>query len=810
MAIKVAVANGNWSTAGTWGSVSNTPTIHATTNLTTSGATDYYSAVFTAPSTSDSFVGAYLFSVSVASYTLTVALQEYNGASWADAGTPLSIVAPTGGVASTWNYFKYATPYQFTTITAGRYRLRFRASAAYVIAMDSGGSNFAYVAVDNRAGAPAATDTVMIGGNMDAVTVNTVTMDGTQTCGDGTGTTGIPSRTTRAGIMPDKLAISLFPNGVLVWDTAASATLTAAGNIVCFGSVTAARVGGYIQIGSSGTPYPSGKVATLSFNEGTTGNYGLLHTEYTASPQILKLYGAPLTYYKTHLASGVGSTGSPLVTADAVDWTVNDEIWIGSTDAYNECEKKYIKTKNSSTSYVLSDTAGGAESALAYTHTTDAIILNPTRNVVIKSTDATKAWGLRVGSNVQNNITLSWARFETYGAAWGETGGIRMYLGLANYAQIDYCAFLPINTGSNTYLNVEASTRKETWTGNIFWGYNSGVGTVGVAGQFNLTTVQNKTFTDHYFFANGNAGIHIASGVNLTFNNCYCIGNTLNGAGYGGIIITSAIYPSFNNCEVHASRNVGVWFYTGTTLGASFDTCLFGSKGQNTEGDFKPYAAGTVIIARFLNCTCASDTLIVSPSNLGASSQFDIWSSFFEGQSGKSRTYLQTALIDRVRTLRKNGASILDLKTTTAEITLYQQSVLANDGVAITVMGNLGVDANYIASGYTLPYITISGLGITPQTFTMSSPAAGVFQPFSFTATQTSGSDGNLTLTWTVQSDTATGHAYLDGLVIVPFTTSTRFYGYNIDPTNIKRVVNAYNNVSEATALAYTGVDIYG
>lgn len=86
------------------------------------------------------------------------------------------------------------------------------------------------------------------------------------------------------------------------------------------------------------------------------------------------------------------------------------------------------------------------------------------------------------------------------------------------------------------------------------------------------------------------------------------------------------------------------------------------------------------------------------------------------------------------------------------------------------------------------------------------------------TATQSSGADGNLTLTLTSQSAVAGAKAWFSGTPFAPFVSRCRHYGYLYDETVPTRTVNgavtcnysssATISASEATAQAYTGIAV--
>jgi hypothetical protein len=265
------IANGNtaFGTAGTWDTVTNTPTLHATTNITIS-TSNLYTAAFTAPGLANTCTGCAVNVVAKGTGgAITVILQEYNGAAWADVvGGSTSIINTTDLQIANWIYFDFATPYTFATVTASYYRFRIvnaGAAGTTTFATDSGGANCAYMATDDRHSVPTTSDDVFILGS-NATTSITVTGDGTQSLGSGTSTTGFTGNPlTNARSFTHALHICY--NGFFAADTAASATFTVKGN-------TMVMNGGSFTVGTSVTAYPAARVFTYHTDEnGTTVKY---------------------------------------------------------------------------------------------------------------------------------------------------------------------------------------------------------------------------------------------------------------------------------------------------------------------------------------------------------------------------------------------------------------------------------------------------------------------------------------------------------------------------------------------------------
>lgn len=562
MARKVASADGNWNTAGTWDSVPNTPTIHASTNITIS-TSNLFTATFTAPNTTDAVNGCLLYIVGpgTAGHNITVTLQESTIDTLATQALSFTDIK-----ANSWVYFRFATPHTFTTTGAGAYRFKVvsSGSGSHTGGADSGAANLAYWCTTNATGVPANTDDVIITSRNLGATA-TITVDGSRTIGSGTDT-ATPTTTSGRSVGH---AVGVLYNGICKWDTAASATLTCKGNFVVYN-------GGEEQRGTVATSYPAAYVATLTFDQnGTTTNYGLTQLP---SGKITEC-GTPkssTTLWKTKFASGAGTAASPLITADAVDWVVGDEIQKapGTNNAanYSEGETRYIITKNSATSYVVSASKGGAESAFTNINT-DCWLLNVERNVITNTTDNTKACYVVIQEIADASlINIKWARFETLGStSAGNKSGFTFGNG-DSFGNIDYTVFYrPVYMG----LNWNGSSATQSHTGLIACQATSASAVYAFHFQ---NGPANKTLTDCFAVNNTRGGFQMnASGS--TFVRCYAIGCNTAASSVGGFGITSAFNSTFTDCEVHCTRTRGVYLSACSNL--TFSNFLCGTKGDN-------------------------------------------------------------------------------------------------------------------------------------------------------------------------------------------------------------------------------------
>jgi len=602
MSYRVANSDTTLSSVTGWDTVTNTPTLHASTNLTTL-TTQSYSAAYTAPNTTNAATGGAVMMSSNGSYssgdtTLTLTLQEYNGATWADTAATSTITTNTTSKAFTvgsWIYFRFGSAYTFTTTSAGYYRLKIvrgTVTNAPTLRMDSGGSNFAFMATDNRLGAIASTDDLLVLGINYATTA--VTWDGTQSIGSGLG-----ALTQQTSSFTLSCALYIGAYGVVTADTVADVTTTCKGHLIT-------AWGSTFNIGSSGTPYPEARQFTWQFNPTTTGDFGF--RTYNGN---LNFYGYPkssTTTWQTVYSSGVGTAADPLIVSDSVDWVVGDEIVVlaSSNNAtnYNEIEYRFIKTKNSATSYVLSSTVGGAESALVYTHTS-ARIANIKRNILFTTTNSTKSsyalFSNAAVTNSPNNGTMifNWMSFSTFGYSSTPTGAEGVSFDATSTFSLDYCVIR-----NSRYCGLWGQNNKKIVTINGLIIIGNATATYCLYGQ----SLGNKTFNDLWCIDNTNQGISSYGSTNI-FNRAIVNGCRKSAStGVGGVSLTLTTATTFNDSEINAC-GVGVWA-SNTASEIVFNDCLIGTNGYNALCDIG--LSNIYLTCLFNNCTFGSTTFIPS------------------------------------------------------------------------------------------------------------------------------------------------------------------------------------------------------
>lgn len=548
MAKIVAGASGDIAGA-VWDSVTNTPTLHATTNITPSTVASF-SATFTAPNTTNACKGVLLYMATgpSATRTITITLQE----SGVDTAATIGISLPTTLVSgANWCYFQFPTPYVFTTTAAGAYRFKMVSSVSSsnaTFGADSGGANFAYLAVDNRPATFGGSDEVFIvGPNFTQTTSYTITNTGTNTLGNNLDTSTSPTIRSLGN------ALYCMWGGTLAMDTTATNNLTIKGHAYLY-------YDGEMTIGSVSTPVSSSAVATVTMSAAAASAAQIV----MGNRGKFKLQGAPKTNWKSTYVSGLGTAASPMITAGDIG-EVGDEVVVGTTDTYNHNEYKFIITKNSSTSYVLSNTSGGVEAALSFTHNAGAHVVNLQRNAVVRGTSTTllQVFGNTAVTNA-GYVDMDWGRFERFST-------VTVFSGANVTGTMDYC----VNYENSSGIAFATSKLTGTFTG-LVSAKHLGTTSGSAVGHFRIVTAaNNKTFTDCFAIGGNFAGLlrggFTIGSYNITLNNCHALGafnrpSALTSFGEAGFGFASAGSVTLNNCTAIGNTQGSVGLNNATDI----------------------------------------------------------------------------------------------------------------------------------------------------------------------------------------------------------------------------------------------------
>lgn len=578
-------------------------------SVTTAGIT---STAFTAPNLVNQANGAWIAVTTVpSSGNFVVELME-SGVSKAS-GTINYADIVTG-----WMYVRFTTPYTFATLTASAYAIRIKNSAANSGTIRQNGSAACLTQCTyDTATTLGATDDAWVGGFNDAgLTTKTWTITGTTTSfGSGTDTS-----------LPTTWAVGwgLFigAGGNVVYDTTASTTMQVKGSIgVGKGGVFDMRPG-------------SAYVNTLIFDNVSDGNFGILVLGSGLGGQALTT-GNTVSVVNTY-ASGTGIAADPLITQSAHGFAVNDEIVIGGGTDYTKNEVKFVKSIPTTTQLVLSNTAGGAESALSNTHTAGSHIANMTRNSIIKNTNTAFGFSInQANTSATPASDFSYTRLEYPNCLSGRGISFGNSLTAINTT---FDGLVIYNNSANGRTSVNFSgTGTQTVSDMII--YNNRGTNYSAQSGLAFVGASNKTVDGLYHFANPSstttcAMLSIAAtSTNCVVNNAHSYGANAANGGAGYAIGVYGSGNTFNNCSVNGARIQGV--VLDQSVLNTFNNCNFGTIATNTKDILVDTT--TLVQAKFIDCSFGSATLI-SQYLLGLEGT-EVTFQNMDGNSSKHRWY---------------------------------------------------------------------------------------------------------------------------------------------------------------------------
>jgi hypothetical protein len=558
MATRVSVTGGNYSDASTWQTITRESAFGSSTVAVTTAKR--YTDVFTAPDTTSKCLGGafYINTVSISrTNDVTVALEEYNGSAWVEVATKVInesnleylLSATTTQAPSLLSrvFWKFATPYQFTTTTAGYYRFSVvcNSSSAISFRHDGNTSRPYYIAVDDRTSAVTSSDDLMIMGDPEGAE-SIVIPDVDFTCGSAKNLTAI------ASALNSDNALMCFHSGGIQFPTNANRSITINGHLVVSGGI-------YKQ-GTRTNPIESGYKAQTIFAGNTIANNPTFLSWNFGSKNNLSFVGQEVVR-KSLYTSGSGTTVSPLVTTSVTDWNVDDEIVIAG-DVWNQYEIKFIRTKIDDQTYTLSDTRGGAESGFTNAHSTTNPIIMVTRNSVIRSADVLLPWSSNLYSSLESTNNFYYTELRDMGgSSSGRTGMI-------------------VNSSSNYTCNIEGCSvvphATNSWG---LWSYSSAKPNLvikDIVGYFPSTTStishlirctnSGGTISNICVIGGRTTSVYLAGTSNEIDNICVWNGCSSSGSvGYQAAgIFANGTFNTFNNLSVQGCRSNAIDVSTST------------------------------------------------------------------------------------------------------------------------------------------------------------------------------------------------------------------------------------------------------
>ena len=600
----------------------------------------------------------------------------------------------------------------------------------------------------------------------DSVTIangHTVTTDTNLTIGKTTINTGGTLVIASTMEMGDDSTTAITVNGTLKASRSTSNQLTCVGQLVTGAASTAV-----IDYGTSADPIPSGVTATLILNKSSAMSdfkYGM----FIANTSKAWFYGATRAV-NTTTTSALAASGTSVDVADITGWNVGDIIVFPATDGtLNHFDDTTISTITPGTGTTGTITFP----AVTYAHASGCSIGNFSSNVTVKNYNTTNTTFACFFSNSTSSNSFREVQYTSFQYVGSNTSLPTTQVFVCN-ATVVMNPFIAL--ANNSFYKCNKTQ------GQFFY-------------QFQTDTVMTNCA---FFGGSGLSGIlvYLAAGTSMGLTNCVFYGSSgvlLQSAfseGSNGSVITGCKFWSagttsgtvninpgaglvFNSCQWHSSPgNALINLASGS---ASFNNCQFGDAtlpGSPTFGYIFDAGAQAAhyFSALFTDClfgtpTTSTYTRFTGANGGNAGSKIIFSNKNVDPLVQEIYTPLGSFYRDN-STYRSGTASMrCDLVTTGSTYATNTWQIFAPSGQPVVVSGYLRKNSNYGSS--TRPYVTLSGLGITESTYTMTD-VSDTWEQFIVSGTQTTGTDGVLTLTWGCKSTNASSSAWIDGIVAPP------------------------------------------
>jgi len=641
---------------------------------------------------------------------------------------------------------------------------------------------------DGGASVPVEGDRVLI------CTGHTVTLDGTYTWGDDSAST-----ITINGVSTTN---SITVVGTLKHSRSVSSSLTAKGSVQI-------NSGGVYDQGTNADPITSSYTADLLLNKSASlaaSKYGFRCINGGA----VKHYGM-FRKRVTTLASAASAGATSITVALATGWRIGDEIFLPGTSATDD----QYEFATIAGSYTPGSTTVPLTAALSYAHANACPVGNMSSNVSVKPFDNTYPTGYNItfgtstGAGVMEIGNALFRMGGSFSSGWGSGFVINADSNFTStpfnnpFAYIESNAFLSKTSSAGVHCHsISQATRYPfndcayiSTGGN---GLNENGFTQHTRGLIFGTALQsgdqNYNFSDGGSFVDGWVAARNSSFANVV--------GVCKSAQFRG---TKFLGPAYANCYNAVAGGGGVFDFAECDIAETFT--------RIGEPAVKAIVFGTAMKVTMTNCYTGSLTSMVGQKNLGASSFFKHINK--DRDVTKQEEYYRDGTILRDNSEKKRSTSSMKMLPSTAATPFTRAFTLAvSAGETVRLVGYCKYDSTYYngGTGFVAPTMTIrgtiNGVTLTPVTYTATSANAGNWELIDKSITNTSGADGELTVTFSIQSAVTTGYVYWDGIVVPPMVVRARHYGYLFDEANPKRVVNPTVSASEATAAAYTGMTV--
>lgn len=568
-------------------------------------------------------------------------------------------------------------------------------------------------------------------------------------------------------IAGDDTTTAFTITGTLKADRTANSSLTVKGDIQMSASTTAT-----IDYGRFSTtdPIPAGITATLILNySAAMANYK--YGIFVGDSANAYFCGATKTR-NTVTTTSLAISGTSVDVADITGWSVGDWVVFAQTDGtISHHERKQIATLTPTTG-----TAGTITfTAVSYAHAIGCSVGNFSSNVIVKSYNTTNPAYVCFRSTTttsNNRREVDYTSFEYIGSditltstkVWCTT---TQSIVTTPFLSFSNCSFYNGNNSAGLFLNLLNTTT--VFSNHAFYVDAGLSGSLYYTASGTYTQLEDSVF--YYSVGLFVTSAYSQGGQGATYRRCKFWSN---GTTTGSVSITNGSGLEFVECEWHTNQATSpfVWLGSGD---ATFTNCKFGSSDLPGSPTFYYILdAGTTYgqVGRFILNDCLFGTPITS---------------FYKNQEKpnlKYVTYIANKNLDplvqeiytpngtivRDNTSKISGATSLKMSPTSVTNALtFTLQIPAPTGKKVGVSGYLWRDTANVTT------VTLSGLGITPSTYTASGSLSANEQ-FFVSGTQTTGTDGILTLT--ISTTGSSGNLWVDA-VSAPQAAAIDFGEFN-------------------------------
>jgi len=595
----------------------------------------------------------------------------------------------------------------------------------------------------------------------------------------------------------DTATAALTIAGSCIFSTTVNTDLTLKGTLINSGTAAV------WQRGTIASPMPSSITSKIRTNYSATLANNKYNISFGGSTRFAEWSECGATKNRQFQVAAAISAGATSITvSDATGFKVGDIIFLEATNTTATQREHRVLTS-------VSGNVVGWTTGLTNARIAGAWGGNLSSNVLWQSFSGSfGAYVIVVCQATQAAATINIKQVSTHGLyAQSDIGGFTIggtnAVTVANSPigvldKIAACDLLPDGTnaaGTNALLGVRA----------------------GYAGSWTYPTVYSRQG-----YSSGLNAIYSASGGTGFFTNPFLCGvnaaifSQFSEGGVGCKIIGGRIT---NNQQVNAGASMIGFSMDNVTMDGSnsllsilkgdytFDNCSFGQTyGFLNTTQLLFNSNNSLSTLDFNNCLL-SNTPVVLPStyqNALVNKAVTILNK--NADPTLQEIYLNTGAIIRDNsTLFRSRSSIKFSPYITNTAHGYAFQVSASAGVVTRFKFGLRYDTTYGTA--TPPSVTVSGLGITPQTFTAGGSAN---TDYSQAITVTPVTNGLLTITISGQttSTLGTGNYWFSGMSVNPFIDWTQWYGFTYNPSSATLTIDPVVVLSESAAEALSGISL--